>query len=241
MAIGCAGGREVPASAANVSWRGMLPASATADARRLLASRGARGFADGIASVLLASFLTRLGFTPLQVGAIVTATLLGSAALMLAVGLLGHRLRRRAVLLGASALMVATGLGFFAAVQFWPLLVIAFAGTLNPSAGDVTLFLPTEQAVLAEAAAPRDRTELFAWYNLCGALAGALGSLASGAPDALARAANLDVALAERLGFLAYAALGAASALFYFRLSAAVEPPPAPNAAPLAKSRNVVL
>src|SRR5437879_2197784 len=100
----------------------MLPSTATADARRLVLTRAARGFADGIASVLLASYLTRLGFTPLEVGAIVTATLLGSAALMLAVGLLGHRLRRRAVLLGASLLMFATGLGFFAATQFWPLL-----------------------------------------------------------------------------------------------------------------------
>lgn len=219
----------------------MLPGTATADARRLLITRAARGFADGIASVLLASYLTRLGFTPVQVGAIVAATLLGSAALMLAVGLLGHRLRRRAVLLGASALMFATGLGFFAATRFWPLLVIAFAGTLNPSSGDVTLFLPTEQAVLAEAAAPRDRTGLFAWYNLAGALAGALGSLASGAPDALAGAVHLDVALAERLGFVLYALIGLLCAAAYRGLSTAVEPLPAAGAPPLARSRGVVL
>src|SRR6266852_3026822 len=188
----------------------MLPDTATADARRLLATRAARGFADGIASVLLPSFLTRLGFSPLEVGAIVAATLLGSAALTLVVGLFGRRFPRRALLLGASALMFATGVGFFSATQFWPLLVIAFVGTLNPSAGDVTLFLPTEQAVLAEAAAPRHRTGLFAWYNLAGAFAGAVGSLASGAADALAQSANLEAAFAERLGFLIYAALGAA-------------------------------
>ncbi len=219
----------------------MLPDTATADARRLLATRAARGFADGIASVLLPSFLTRLGFSPLEVGAIVAATLLGSAALTLVVGLFGRRFPRRALLLGASALMFATGVGFFSATQFWPLLVIAFVGTLNPSAGDVTLFLPTEQAVLAEAAAPRHRTGLFAWYNLAGAFAGAVGSLASGAADALAQSANLEAAFAERLGFLIYAALGAASALAYRKLSPAVEPPPAPPAPPLQKSRRVVL
>jgi MFS family permease len=219
----------------------MLPDTATADARRLLATRAARGFADGIASVLLPSFLTRLGFSPLEVGAIVAATLLGSAALTLVVGLFGRRFPRRAVLLGASALMFATGVGFFSATQFWPLLVIAFVGTLNPSAGDVTLFLPTEQALLAEAAAPRHRTGLFAWYNLAGAFAGAVGSLASGAADALARSAHVEAAFAERLGFLIYAALGAASALAYRKLSPAVEPPPAPPAPPLQKSRRVVL
>jgi MFS family permease len=218
----------------------MLPKSATADAARLIATRGARGFADGIASVLLASYLSRLGFTPLQIGAIVTATLLGSAALMLAVGLAGHRWRRRAVLLVASALMFATGLGFYASTRFWPLLLVAFVGTLNPSAGDVTLFLPTEQAVLAETVAPADRTEIFAWYNLAGAFAGALGSLAAGGPAQLARFLHVEVAQAERLGFLVYAIFGALSAIEYRKLSPAVEPPPA-DAAPLAKSRSVVL
>src|SRR5437667_4790705 len=91
----------------------MLPATATPDAARLVVTRGARGFADGIASVLLASHLIRLGFSALEIGAIVTATLLGSAMLMLAVGLAGHRWPRRAVLLGASGLMFLTGLGFF--------------------------------------------------------------------------------------------------------------------------------
>src|SRR3989442_409947 len=51
----------------------------------LLFTRGARGFADGVVSVLLASYLGRLGFTPVQIGAIVTATLLGSAALTLGI------------------------------------------------------------------------------------------------------------------------------------------------------------
>src|SRR3954471_7175955 len=99
----------------------------------ILSTRAVRGFADGMASVLLASYLTRLGFAPVEVGAIVTATLLGSAALTLAAGLFSQRLPRRAVLLGASILMFATGLGFYSVTRFWPLLVIGFVGTLNPS------------------------------------------------------------------------------------------------------------
>lgn len=216
----------------------MLPATATPDAVRLIATRSARGFADGVASVLLASYLTRLGFTPVQIGAIATATLCGSAALLLAAGLLGHRYRRRTVLLASSALMCATGVAFYLAQGFGALLLVAFVGTLNPSSGDVTLFLPTEQAVLSEAAAARDRTTLFAWYNLAGAMGGALGALAAGLPDLLAPA---HAAQAERASFLVYGALGAASALAYRRLSPAVEPPPAPRAPPLARSRRVVL
>ena len=221
--------------------RGILPASATRDARTLLFTRGARGFADGVVSVLLASYLARLGFSALQIGAIVTATLLGSAVLTLAIGLLGHRYRRRAVLLGAAGLMVATGLGFFGVTSFWPLLAIAFVGTVNPSAGDVTLFLPTEQAVLAETSDPRDRTGLFAWYNLTGTFAGAAGALAAGLPALAARRFGIDIALAERAGFLLYSALGLIAARSYARLSGAVEHDSSTPARPLQRSRGIVI
>ena len=69
----------------------------------MIAARGLRGFADGAVSVLLAGYLTDLGFTPFRVGATITGTLVGSALLTLAVGLLGHRLRRKGVLLAAAA------------------------------------------------------------------------------------------------------------------------------------------
>ena len=41
-------------------------------------------------------------------------------------------------------------------------LLIGFVGTLNPSAGDVSLFLPLEQALLAHGVADNKRTALFA-------------------------------------------------------------------------------
>jgi MFS family permease len=194
-------------------------------ALRPILTRATRGFADGVVSVMLASWLGSLGFSTVQIGAIVTATLLGSAALTLSVGILGHRFGRRAVLLGAAALMVATGIGFWGVTSFWPLLVIAFVGTINPSSGDVTLFLPTEQAVLADSTTSKDRTFSFAVYNLAGNLTGALGALAAGLPG--------------RMVFLLYAALGLLVALQYLRLPRAGEVSTA--AAPLQKSRAVVL
>ncbi len=54
--------------------------------------------------------------------------------------------------------MMATGLGFALVHDFWPLLVVAFVGTLNPSAGDVSVFLPTEQALLPQTITPEERT-----------------------------------------------------------------------------------
>jgi MFS family permease len=220
----------------------LLPSSATPDAGRLVLTFALRGLADGFVSVALASYLSGIGFSPVQVGAIVTGTLLGSAALTLTVGLFGGRLRRRTVFLAASALMCITGLGFFGVTAFWPLLVIAVAGTLNPSAGDVSVFLPVEQAMLPETVADRDRTALFARYNLAGRFAGALGALASGLPAVLAERQGWDLTAAQRAGFLLYAAVAVAVALLYLGLSPASDRRPAGRrVAPLARARGIVL
>jgi hypothetical protein len=40
--------------------------------------------------------------------------------------------------------MAATGLGFATLTSLWPLLLVAFMGSLNPSGGDVSVFLPLE-------------------------------------------------------------------------------------------------
>jgi MFS family permease len=219
----------------------LLPSSATADAAWILWTRALRGFADGVVSVLLADYLSRLGFTPIQIGILVTATLLGSALLTIVVGLWVRRVERRRLLEVASGLMFCTGLAFAAVRDFWPLLVAAFVGTLNPSAGDVSVFLPMEQAVLAETVRSRERTAIFAWYNLAGTLAGAVGALASGLPNLLARLFRVDVLAAERAGFLLYAGVAICIALLYRRLSTAVEVNLGDAARPLARSRKVVL
>ena len=61
----------------------LLPASATSDARWLVLTRALRALADGAVSMLLVSYLHGMGFSAMAVGAIVTGTLLGSAALTL--------------------------------------------------------------------------------------------------------------------------------------------------------------
>jgi len=209
--------------------------------RAILLTRGVRGFVDGLVSVLLASYLSRLGFTPAAVGAIVTGTLVGSAALTIGVGLAGYRLDRRRVLLWASLLMLGTGLGFAGFTTFWPLFIVAVVGTLNPSAGDVSVFLPVEQAVLAEMVRPAERTTAFAWYNVSGTLAGALGALVSGLPALVARRTGIDAVLAERGGFLLYAAAAVLVAGTYRRLPAAAEHRTPAATGPLARSRRIVV
>lgn len=192
--------------------------AASPDVTRIVAGRTIRGFADGFVSVLLAQYLTGLGFSPAEVGAIVTGTLLGSAALTLAFGLTAHRFPLRALLLSASVLMTATGLGFATVTWFWPLLLVAVVGTLNPSAGDVSVFLPTEQALVADHVDAPRRPHLFAVYNLSAIVAGAIGALVSVVPEALAHRMDWDVTTTQRGAFLLYAGCGVVIFCIYLRL-----------------------
>src|SRR5436190_20402949 len=167
-------------------WWRPLPPGASADALRVLAARGVRAFGDGFVALLVPIYLLELGFSALAIGAIVTSTLIGTALLTLWAGMVANRYSVRRLLLAAALLMAATGAAFARTTAFWPLLLIAFVGTMNPTSGDASIFLPLEQAALAQTAEPRRRTALFARYSVIGSLLGALGIMAAAAPDWLA-------------------------------------------------------
>jgi len=191
------------------------------DLRRVLAARSLRAFGDGYVAILLPIHLSRLGYDALAVGLISTATLLGSALLTLAAGLLSHRMARRHALLGAALLMAATGLGFAGIDSLSPLLVIAFVGTLNPSGGDVSVFLPLEHTVLSHVVADENRTAVFARYSAVGAIFGALGALFVGVVDWLAPV--LAPSSTMKLLFGLYGAIGLVTFLLYRNLSPRIE------------------
>jgi MFS family permease len=195
--------------------RFLLPPAVDAAARPILVGRGLRAFTDGYVAVLLPAYLLALGFGQFDVGFLSTATLAGSAAATLAVGAVGHRWSPHALLLGAALLMMATGLGFAMVSAFWPLLAVAFVGTINPGSGDVSVFLPLEHARLARAAEGNARTALFARYSLTGSLCGAVGALASGVPTWLMASTGLPLLTGLRAMFLLYAALGALIFILY--------------------------
>jgi MFS family permease len=208
----------------------------------VLAARGIRALGDGFVSLTLPLYLLALGYRPLQVGLVSTATLLGSAVLSLAVGAYAARIGYRRALLGVALLMLATGVAFAGVRDFWPLLVVAFVGTLNPSSGDASAFLPLEHAVLSGVVSPERRTATFARYSLVGAVGGALGALLAAAPQVLTDALHVPWRRALQDMFLLYAALGFAAWLLYRRLPArAGDAPAGAHGEALRESRRIVL
>lgn len=196
----------------------LLPSGAHHSVTPLLLGRGLRAVADGYVAVLLPAYLALLGLGAWEVGVLATSTLLGSALATLAIGTWGHRIQRDRLLLMAALLMAATGFAFAANSAFWPLLLIAFVGTLNPSSGDVSLFLPLEHACIAESADGHVRTALFARYSLMGSLLSAVGALAAAIPGWLASRAGLSPLAAMRCMFALYGAIGLLVWALYLRL-----------------------
>lgn len=159
---------------------------------------------------------------------------------MWAVGFVAYRFPRRRLLFSAALLTVFTGIGFFLAHDFWPLLLVAFVGTLNPSSGDVSVFLPLEQALVPQTVSDAQRTALFARYSLVGSLVGAFGALCAGVPALVAAHTGIGLAAALDGMFLVYALLGLLALLRYRNLSPAVEPGVGTPDAPLRESRRTV-
>jgi len=220
-------------------WRPMPP-GISADAQRVLAARGIRAFGDGFVALLLPIYLIELGFSALAVGAIVTSTLIGTALLTLWVGWIANRHSRRLLLLAAAMLMAATGAGFAVATNFWPLLVIAFVGTMNPTSGDASIFAPLEQTVLSQTIEPHHRTALFARYSVIGSGGAALGILAAALPDVVSPLTGWPRPVAMQFMFGLYAVLGLLSFLLYRPLSPAVEIAEQTPKAPLQQSKLLV-
>ncbi len=218
----------------------LLPPGAHPEASPLLIGRALRAFADGYVAVLLPAYLIALGLGTWEVGVLATATLLGSALATLAIGTWGHRFHHGRMLLGAALLMAATGFAFAASSTFWPLLWVAFVGTLNPSSGDVSVFLPLEHARIAEAADGDARTSLFARYGLMGSLLSAFGALAAALPGFIAARTGVTPVDALRGMFVLYGCIGLLVWLLYRRLPQAHEEAHQPPA-PLGASRKTVV
>lgn len=202
---------------------GLVPTGATKDATVLVQARAIRALGDGLVSVVLAGYLTAIGLSATQIGIVIAGTLLGSAALTLFVGLRANAYRRQSLLRLMSLLMIATGIGFAVFVDFWPLAFVGLIGTLNPSGGDVSAFLPTEQAMLPGTVSDSQRTAMFAVYGLTGTLVVAVGSALAGVPGLLAGPFGISEESALRSVFVVYAVIGAIVFFQYGRLSSGIE------------------
>lgn len=216
------------------------------DARLLFVSRGTRLFGYGFLAVVLVLYLAALGFDGLAIGLLLALTLLGDTVISLWLTTHADRIGRRRVLLAGAVLMVGAGLVFGSTDAYPVLLLAATIGVISPSGNEVGPFLAVEQSALAQTIPDDRRTAIFAWYNLVGQVAVAVGALTAGLVIGALMANGFGIVAADRVVVIGYAAVGVGLAFVFRRLSPAIEVPSAARVSTagrlgLHRSRGVVL
>ena len=191
----------------------------TPDGRRLIATRGLRGYGDGLVAASLAGYLgDQLGYSATRIGVIVTGMLLGSAVLTMFTGTWAWRFPRRTLLRAGALLMIVTGVVFATSTTFIVLFLLGVIGTMNPSGGsDVSVVQPIEQSLLPLTTTEERRSATFARYTFFGGSLAALGALSAGLPARF----GWDPSSA----FVVYTCAGVAMLAVYATMSPAVEAP----------------
>lgn len=190
-------------------------------------------FGYGLLSVVVVLYLAERGLSTPRIGLLLTLTLVGDTAISLWLTTAADRVGRRVTLLIGAGLVVLAGLVFASTGNFVLLLVAATIGVLSPSGNEVGPFLAVEQAALSETASRDDRTHLFAWYNLAGSLATAVGALCGGHLAQVVRSTGATQLLSYQAPVIVYAAGGVVLVLLFLRLTPEVE---AKTAAPSASA-----
>jgi MFS family permease len=195
----------------------------SASGRLLFATRVVRTFSYGLLSVVLVLYLAAIGLRDQEIGLLLTATLVGDAAVSLGITANADRLGRRRMLVLAGALVAVTGLAFAVSGNLVLLTIAAIFGTLSPGGGEVGPSQPIELAALPQTIPDRYRTNVFAWYNLVGSLASALGALAAGVLVQTLQLTGTPPVASYRDVLGVYGGLGVVLAVLFNRLDSSVE------------------
>ncbi len=196
------------------------------DGKLLFVARMARMFGYGFLAIVLVLYLAALGFDDVRIGLLLTLTLVGDTVISLLMSTQADRLGRRRMLTLGALLVLGAGLVFVGSRNFLVLLVAATIGVISPSGYEVGPFLAIEQSALSQLIPDRKRTAVFAWYNLVGSFATALGSLAGGGLAQLGQNRGMTALASYRAVLVGYALIGVVMAWLFRRLTPAVETPP---------------
>ena len=211
----------------------------------LFSTRIIRLFAYGFLSVVLALYLAAIGLDERLIGLLISVTLAGDAVVSLWLTTSADRLGRKRMLMAGSLLMVGAGVAFVITRNPALLMLAAIVGVISPSGGEIGPFLSIEQAALTQLLPDKQRTGVFAWYNLVGSFATALGALAGGWLSGTLQASGTAPADSYRAVIIGYALAGVILLLFFVLLSRRVEVTKSAIAAKqrlgLHKSRGIVM
>ncbi len=182
-------------------------------------------FAYGSLAVILVLYLAATGLDGAAIGVVLSLTLAGDALISLWLTTRADRFGRRRTQIVGALLMAGAGAVFASSSAFVVLVVAATLGVISPSGNEVGPFLAVEQASLTQVVEDRRRTGIFAWYNLVGSIATAVGALVTGVTVGYLRGSGLTELAADRFVLAGYAVIGLLLIPTVLAISPAVEVP----------------
>ncbi|MGE5377225.1 MAG: MFS transporter [Bacteroidota bacterium] len=189
----------------------------------LFTTRIIRLFCYGFLSVILALYLSEAGLAKGQIGFLFTFTLLGDAFVSLWLTTSADRFGRKRTLILGALLMAGAGLVFILTRNLYLLIAAAIVGVISPSGNEIGPFLSVEQASLTQLVPDRERTRLFAWYNLAGSFSTATGALVGGWLAQGLQNSGWTAFESYRVVLIGYAAGGLLLLLFFISLTHSIE------------------
>jgi MFS family permease len=207
------------------------PITRIREARRMDRDRGwlyfavfVRSLATGMIGVLLGIYLSELHLGVDAIGVIIGVGLGGAALATLLATLYADRAGHRKTLMLIALASFAGAVLLIVSTHILVLGVAALVGMVNGMGRDRGAALVVEQAALPATASDRERTMVFAKYNVLQDIGHALGSLLAALPSVLAQNGMAGIA-AFQVPLAIYAALSLLPLLAYWRLSSTIEAP----------------
>lgn len=181
-----------------------------------MAGRFLRSMAQGFLIVIVTIYLSRIGFSGVQIGFIFTVTIVVSLIFAILVGFFADRYGRKLVIIVMTAISAVSAFGFLFTTNYYALMIFISAGTIGRgggagSGGAFGPFYPAEQALITDSTSPAFRNHAFSYLSIFGTIGSAVGSILALIPS---HAPNL-FGMGWRGGYLFLMAL---ASLIYFTM-----------------------
>ncbi len=193
------------------------------DGKIIIAAAALRTLDYGFISVFLGVYLNLLDFSVVRAGLVFSAIMAGSALSNMLASWRGDTIGRKRMFIAMAVLMVAGGAVFSISSDFVVLMLVGVFAVTTSGGGDRTAFISLDTAVLAQTAAPSQRTLAFSWYNLVTIFTRSLGALLIALPALIQRWSDIGELDSYKFMFAIYAAIAALGILLYARLSPQIE------------------
>jgi MFS family permease len=197
------------------STRLRLPDGFDRDMKLLLCSMALRRVAMGFLQVVRAIYFALLGFSPVEVGLLLSIATFVSAIHHVTFGFLSDRFRRKPFLMLGGVFATMRLVIFAVSSNFWMLAIGQGIGAMGEGAGAGQ---PVVSGYIADKTDVVERASIFSTLAVSNAVAATVGSLMAGLPTWFQQGLGLDMVNAHSLLFWIGALSSASSLLFILPL-----------------------